>query len=260
MTSTMKANKNKSKKTFLAKTAAVLLALAVWQAVAMLIDSELILVTPIEVIKRLFTVWREPGFFASIAFTSSKIILGFLAAFFIGIGLGALAGRFRVAEILLWPWMLTVKSVPIASFVLIILLFVSSADISVFISFLIVLPIIYTNVLSAIKSTDSKLLEAAKLFGTPAKYRLLYISLPQIKPYLISASSVGCGLAFKAGVAAELIGIPTGSIGEALYNAKIYLNSADLFAWTVIIILMSVLFEKLFIFLLRLVFAGTEKL
>lgn len=260
MTSTMKANKNTSKKTFLAKTAAVLLALAVWQAVAMLIDSELILVTPIEVIKRLFTVWREPGFFASIAFTSSKIILGFLAAFFIGIGLGALAGRFRVAEILLWPWMLTVKSVPIASFVLIILLFVSSADISVFISFLIVLPIIYTNVLSAIKSTDSKLLEAAKLFGTPAKYRLLYISLPQIKPYLISASSVGCGLAFKAGVAAELIGIPTGSIGEALYNAKIYLNSADLFAWTVIIILMSVLFEKLFIFLLRLVFAGTEKL
>ena len=256
----MKANKNKSKKTFLAKTAAVLLALAVWQAVAMLIDSELILVTPIEVIKRLFTVWREPGFFASIAFTSSKIILGFLAAFFIGIGLGALAGRFRVAEILLWPWMLTVKSVPIASFVLIILLFVSSADISAFISFLIVLPIIYTNVLSAIKSTDSKLLEAAKLFGTPAKYRLLYISLPQIKPYLISASSVGCGLAFKAGVAAELIGIPTGSIGEALYNAKIYLNSADLFAWTVIIILMSVLFEKLFIFLLRLVFAGTEKL
>lgn len=256
----MKANKNKGKKTFLAKTAAVLLALAVWQAVAMLIDSELILVTPIEVIKRLFTVWREPGFFASIAFTSSKIILGFLAAFFIGIGLGALAGRFRVAEILLWPWMLTVKSVPIASFVLIILLFVSSADISVFISFLIVLPIIYTNVLSAIKSTDSKLLEAAKLFGTPAKYRLLYISLPQIKPYLISASSVGCGLAFKAGVAAELIGIPTGSIGEALYNAKIYLNSADLFAWTVIIILMSVLFEKLFIFLLRLVFAGTEKL
>lgn len=256
----MKANKNKSKKTFLAKTAAVLLALAVWQAVAMLIDSELILVTPIEVIKRLFTVWREPGFFASIAFTSSKIILGFLAAFFIGIGLGALAGRFRVAEILLWPWMLTVKSVPIASFVLIILLFVSSADISVFISFLIVLPIIYTNVLSAIKSTDSKLLEAAKLFGTPAKHRLLYISLPQIKPYLISASSVGCGLAFKAGVAAELIGIPTGSIGEALYNAKIYLNSADLFAWTVIIILMSVLFEKLFIFLLRLVFAGTEKL
>ena len=114
-----------SKKTFLAKTAAVLLALAVWQAVAMLIDSDLILVTPIEVFKRLFTVWREPGFFASLTFTSSKIILGFLAAFVLGIGLGALAGRFRAVEILLWPWMLTVKSVPIASFVLIILIFVS---------------------------------------------------------------------------------------------------------------------------------------
>ena len=249
-----------SKKTILAKTAAVLLALAVWQAVAMLIDSDLILVTPIEVFKRLFTVWREPGFFASLTFTSSKIILGFLAAFVLGIGLGALAGRFRIVEILLWPWMLTVKSVPIASFVLIILLFVSSADISVFISFLIVLPIIYTNMLSGIKNTDQKMLEAACLFGTPLKYRLLYIRLPQIKPYLISAASVGCGLAFKAGVAAELIVIPTGSVGEALYNSKIYLNTADLFAWTVIIILMSVIFEKLFIFLLRLAFAGSEKL
>ena len=258
MISTMKIHPNK--KSLLKKTAAILLALAVWQTVAMLIDSELILVTPTEVLKRLLTVWREPTFFASLFFTSSKIILGFLTAFAVGIGLGALAGRFGIIETLLWPWMLTIKSVPIASFVLIILLFVSSADISVFISFLIVLPIIYTNVLTAIKSTDEKLLEAARLFRTPAKYRLLYIRLPQIKPYLISASSVGCGLAFKAGVAAELIGIPTGSIGEALYNAKIYLNSADLFAWTVIIILISVLCEKLFIFLLRLAFAGMEKL
>ena len=107
-----------NKKSLLKKTAAILLALAVWQTVAMLIDSELILVTPTEVLKRLLT----------------------------------------VIETLLWPWMLTIKSVPIASFVLIILLFVSSADISVFISFLIVLPIIYTNVLTAIKSTDEKLL------------------------------------------------------------------------------------------------------
>lgn len=257
----MRAEKKKTKKsTVLGRLAAVLLALAVWQIAAMLIDLDIVLVTPIAVVQRLATVWLEPGFFETLWFTLSKIVLGFLSAFVIGIALATLAGKFRLAELLLWPWMLTVKSIPIASFVLIVLLFISSADVSAFMSFLIVLPIIYTNVLEGIKNTDRKLLEAAELFKTPWYYRLLCIRIPQIKPYLISASSVGCGLAFKAGIAAELIGKPDGSIGDALYLAKLYLSTADLFAWTVIIIVMSVLFEKLFSLLLRLAFGRLEKI
>ena len=81
--------------------------------------------------------------------------------------------------------------------------------------------------------------------------RLLYVYLPQIKPYLLSACSIGLGLSWKAGIAAEVIGIPDGSIGERLYEAKVYLSSADLFAWTVVVILISVLFEKLVMLLLK---------
>ena len=53
-------------------------------------------------------------------------------------------------------------------------------------------------------------------------------------------------------IAAEIIGIPKGSIGENLYNAKIYLETPDLFAWTFVIIAVSVLFEKIFQWLLSL--------
>ena len=169
----------------------------------------------------------------------------------VGIIFAVAAGRFRIVEILLQPYIIAIKSTPVASFIVLFLIWISSKSLSVFISFLMVLPIVYTNVLQGIKSTDGKLLEMADLFRVKWWRRLHYIYVPQLRPYLISACSLSIGMSWKAGVAAELIGIPEGSIGEKLYEAKIYLSSSDLFAWTVAIIVISILFEKLFIYLLK---------
>lgn len=246
-------------KPFWQNLAAVLLALAAWQAAAMLLNQRLLLVSPIAVAVRLTTIWRESGFFSSIAFSFLRIAAGFLLALAVGTALAALAARFRAAEILLRPYMATIKSVPVASFIVIALIWLSSSGLSVFISFLIVLPIIYTNVLGGIRAADKKLLEMADVFRLPLARRLRYIRLPALKPYLTSACSVASGLAWKSGIAAEVIGIPSGSIGEALYNAKVYLNTADLLAWTVVIVLISVASEKLFMLLLKRVFALIER-
>ena len=78
-------------------------------------------------------------------------------------------------------------------------------------------------------------------------------------PYLLTGCRLGLGLCWKAGVAAEVIGVPTGSIGEKLYHAKIYLNTPDLFAWTIVIILISFLFEKLFLGLVRKIMQAIER-
>ncbi|MDD4125292.1 MAG: ABC transporter permease subunit [Eubacteriales bacterium] len=104
------------------------------------------------------------------------------------------------------------------------------------------------------------MIELADIFRVPWKRRLVYIWLPRIKPFLISGCSVSLGLSWKAGIAAEVIGIPEGSIGERLYYAKVYLNSADLLAWTFIIVMLSVLFEKLFVLMLKNGFGRLEKL
>jgi len=121
-----------------------------------------------------------------------------------------------------------------------------------------VLPIVYTNMLQGIKSTDGKLLEMAWLFRVGWLKKLKYIHIPHLKPFIFSACSVSIGLAWKSGIAAEVIGIPDGSIGEKLYEAKVYLSSSDLFAWTVVIIFLSIAFEKLFILMLKRIFAGLE--
>lgn len=239
------------KKTTVQRIIAVFALLAVWQIAAMILDQRAVLASPVQVMGRLFTIWRESGFAASIAFTFIRIAGGFITAFLVGITLAILSGRAHWLEILLSPVMVTIKSVPVASFIIIALLWLSSRSLSVFISFLMVLPVIYNNVLGGIKNIDKKLIEMADIYNVSFDKRFRYIWIPAIKPFLMSAMTTALGLAWKAGIAAEVIGIPDGSIGEQLYFAKAYLNTTDLFAWTVIIVLISVAFEKAVLWAVR---------
>lgn len=249
-----------NKKLYIQRAGAILFALALWQLAAMGLNQKLLLVSPTQVISRLGTIWTEPGFFSTIWFSFRRIVCGFFLGFLLGILLGVAAGRIPALEIILWPFVVSIKSVPVASFVIISLIWLSASELSVFISFLMVFPVIYSNVLEGIKSTDEKMLQMAELYHLSFMRRLLYIHMPQLKPFLLSACSVSLGLSWKSGIAAEVIGIPSGSMGEMLYESKVYFATADLFAWTVIIVLISVGFEKLFMFALRGLFRRLERL
>ena len=224
----------------------------------MALDLHLLLVTPLEVVKRLFTLVFENDFWRTLLFSFSRIVLGFALAFALGCLLGVLSGKWPLLETLLWPYVITIKTVPVASFIIISLIFFSARQLSTFISFLMVFPVIYSNVLEGIRSTDRELLEMGQVFRIPWGRRLLYIYLPHLKPFLFSACSVALGMSWKSGVAAEVIGVAAGSIGEKLYESKIYFMTEDLLAWTVVIVLISVLFEKLFLRLMKAAFDRWE--
>lgn len=250
----------KNKKITLYKLLSILLALLVWQFVAMRVNMDMLLASPVNVLARLFSIWREPGFFSTVLFSLLRITAGYLAAFLAAVILGIAAGRLPILEWLLWPYVVTVKTVPIASFIILCLLWMDFDLLTVLISFLIAFPVIYSNVLAGFKNTDPKMKELAALYHVPWGRTLFYIYLPSVKPYLLSSAAVSVGMAWKAGVAAEIIGLVDGSIGERLYQAKIYFQNADLLCWTLIIILLSVLSEKLFLLLLKAVGKGVEKL
>lgn len=250
----MKQNKDR-----LGKALAVIFALLIWQTAAVAVDQSILLVSPIDVALRLTTIWQVEGFASSIWFSFYHIAGGFLLALVSGILLAALSGRFRWVETALWPFMITVKTVPVASFVVICLIWLSAQNLSVFISFLIVLPVVYGNVLQGIKSEDGKMLEVAEVFRMPVLRRILYIHMPQLKPFILSACATALGMSWKAGIAAEIIGTPDGSIGKQLYYAKIYLDTDDLLCWTVIIVIVSVAFEKLFMLALRAAYRRLER-
>lgn len=222
-----------------------------WQLAAMAVGHDILLVSPVKVAIRLAELVRTWEFWSSILFSSLRIALGFLLATLSGIVLALLSARFSLIRIALEPLVQTIKATPVASIVIVVLIWISSRNLSVVISFMMVFPIMYTNILSGISNTSRELIEMAFIFRLDFKKKLRAIYFPAVLPYFVSASNIALGLSWKSGVAAEVIGIPDGSIGEKLYEAKIFFATADVFAWTVAIILLSVVFEKFFAYLIR---------
>lgn len=233
------------------KAVSAALALLLWQFCAMTIHSKILLVSPIQTLIRLATIWLEPGFWQTVMSSLGHIALGYFLGALLAIFLAVCAYRFMPAEKIFGPWMAVIRSVPVASFVIICLIWLSSSGLAVFIAFLMVVPILYQNLLEGLKSLDQKKQELADVYHFSHMEKGRYVILPQMEPFLMAGAKVSLGLAWKAGIAAEIIGTPAGSIGKMLYTAKIYLDTDDLMAWTVVTVLLSVLFEKLILLILK---------
>lgn len=170
--------------------------------------------------------------------------------------LGVLAGAVLAVLTSLSSWlysifrpMLTViKSTPVVSFIILALVWMEKSTVPVFISFLMVTPMIWANLAGGIRETDRNLLEMAKTYGFTKRQIVQKIYIPSVMPSLLTALTTAIGFAWKAGIAAEVISTPRQSIGSQLYNAKVYLETVDLFAWTVVVVVLSMALEKLIVY------------
>ena len=234
--------------------------LLLWHIVSIIIDSKLILVSPLTVVGHLFVFIKEAEFWSTVLSSFVKIIGGFLLALLTGSMWAALSAKYKGIKQLLWPVILAIKTVPVASFIILALFWFSSQNLSVFISFLMVFPIIYTNVLKGIEETDEKLVEMAEVFQISSINKIRSLYIPQIMPYFRAGCSISLGLCWKSGIAAEVIGMPAGSMGERLQQAKVYWETADVLAWTVVIVIISLVFELLFLKILDKIIAWWERM
>ncbi|MDE6016095.1 MAG: ATP-binding cassette domain-containing protein [Acetatifactor sp.] len=229
--------------------------LGVWTLLALAVDNRILAVTPLETAARLLQLLGEKDFWISVSRSFLRIATGFFAGLGAALLLAALSRRLPFFEELLSPVMKLIMAVPVASFAVLLLIWWGSSFLAVAVCFLVVLPGIYTNALEGLKAMDKKLLEMAGGFRLPFRSRFFYIYCPALKPFLCGSMKVALGMCWKSGVAAEVIGIPDFSLGERIYMSKIYLDTAGVFAWSAVVILMSVLFEKLVLKLADLFFA-----
>lgn len=205
------------------------------------------MVSPVVAGKRLVQLLLEIHFWSTVLHSTERIMGGFLLGALAGTVMAVLAFRHKKVEELCYPMICVMKSTPVASVIILLLMWMSSGNLSVGIVFLMTFPILYMNVLEGLQQMDPKLTELAEVFELSKWVRVRWFAIPQLLPYVRVGCALGIGLAWKAGTAAEVIGISGGTIGEKLYQAKIYLETADLLAWTIMILVMSYLFEKLFL-------------
>lgn len=232
------------------KLAVILFWLLVWQLAYLAVGEGLLLASPLSVAKRLGELAFTKDFWLSIANSCWKIMLGYLLGILTGSLLGTLTGLFPPAYEFVRLPMNIIKATPVASFIILALIWIRSLHLSLFVAFLMVTPIVWTNIHQGIQETDKNLLEMAQVFRLPRSVVAKVIYLPSVLPYLLSAAQVSLGLAWKAGIAGEVLATPKNFIGTQLYNAKVYLLTDDLFAWTAVIILLSMVIERLLVLLL----------
>lgn len=243
-----------SRKTF-RKAVVILFWLAAWFCLALAVDNDILLASPQTVLTTFLKLIVTVPFWRTILGSLLRISAGFLLGFLAAVLLAALSFKFRIVEDLLDPPVGLMKTIPVASFVVLLLIWWGTSMLAVAICLLVVFPNIYINTLEGLRSADRKLLEMAKVFHMPAMNRFFYIYRPALRPFLESGLKLALGMSWKSGVAAEVIGTPVHSIGGELYLAKVYLDTPGVLAWTAVIILLSLCLEKLVLWLMKHFFA-----
>lgn len=221
--------------------------LLVWSAVCFLANRTLLLPLPYpwDVVQALWYLMGETSFWLVVGTSLLRIVFGFALALVAGIVLAMLTTRFSMLHTVLSPVLSIMRAAPVASFIFVAFLWIKAEEMPTFIAFLMVLPLVWGNVRQGILQTDTKLLEMAQVFRLSRWERMRYVRLPAVRPYLQAAVSTGFGFAWKAGVAAEILCWPNDSIGYHIAAAKNLVETADVFAWTAVVVLLSVVLEKL---------------
>ena len=237
------------------RTLAVLLFwLLVWALAARAVGKELLLPSPLRVGQTLFALTRGKDFWLTILQSILRVLTGLVAASVLGVILALLTHRNPLLNALLSPVMALLKSTPVASFIILALVWLGRSVVPAVIAGLMVLPVVWANVTAGLNSVDRQLLELAAVYRLPRLRVLRRIVWPAVLPHLRAALRSALGLGWKAGIAAEVLTVPPYSIGKKIYESKIYLETSELFAWTAAVVCISFLIEGL---LLRLV--GPEK-
>ena len=239
--------------------AAALFWILVWYGVAALVAKELLLPSPSAVISRLAAIVSEKDFYVTTIYSLLRVLSGIVIACAVSVLLAVLTHISKPAYILARPLITVIKATPVASFIILALVWLDRGILPVFISLLMVLPVIWTNVSTGLSEVDPKLLDLAKVFKIKWSQRLKGIYVPSVLPYFTSAAKTSLGLAWKAGIAAEVLAAPARSIGKELLDSKAYFETADLFAWTVVVIVLSLIIELVFEVFISKLLSGRRK-
>ncbi len=234
------------KNKFLRASLIVLFWILLWWLTAIIIGEELFVPSPLSVINALYGLLLHSESWLIILKSIVRVALGMLIATVIGVIMACITAKFKLLDKLFSPMISIIKATPVASFVILALIWLGSEMLPVLICALMALPLIWISVSDGIRAISKEDINVAKIFGLTKIKKIKTIYIPTVAPYFISASKTAMGLAWKAGVAAEVIAHTPLSIGKSLSNARLYYEIPEVFAWTLLVIALSMLIERIY--------------
>ena len=232
-------------------SAITLIWIGIWQLTAMAVGHELLFPTPWAVILRLGELMLTANFYTTVGYSLLRILIGMIIGTLLGAFGGLLTACSKSARDLFAPLLAVIKATPVASFIILLVLYISRDLTPLFISLMMVTPIVWTGVETGMINTDKCLLEMARAYKMSRAAQIKHIYLPTVAPYFLASLRSSLGMAWKAGIAAEVLLTPIISIGKMISDSKILLETTDLFAWTAVVVILSVIIEKIMVFVLK---------
>lgn len=219
--------------------------LAVWQIASMIVDLDILLPSPYLTAKKMLELITDSTYWTAIGLSFLHIVIGYSAGCVFGILFGYLMHRYTLIDVLISPVMSLIRAVPVASFIILALVWIGRENIPPFIAFLMVVPVVSTSVKTGLESVDRELTEVARIYRFTRSQRIHLLYKPAVLPHLVSSTRVTLGLAWKASVAAEVLCSLSRTIGGNIHTSRLVLETDTLFAWTITVIIISILFESL---------------
>lgn len=231
--------------------AAVAILFLLWHIGAVTIGNSFILPGVADTFNALFRILKDSGFLPTVLLTLSRVMLGLILGIVLGSVLGFVAHKSLFMSTFIGLFITIVKSTPIASIIILLWLMLGGNALAIFVTILMVFPIISENVIAGLNNIDPALSEVCDIYNVKGFNRFKILVFPSVFRYIVPAMITSAGLAWKAEVAAEIIGYVSKSVGSYINDAKSNFDTDEVFAWTMIVVVFSVLIEHLTKLLLR---------
>lgn len=235
--------KNPFSKTRIISILSILILICIWKLASLIYSSELILPSPESTAIETFKLLVSENFIKIIGATMLRGIIGFIISFILGILLGVFAGINSYFEAFLKPILVSIRSVPVISLILLALIWFKVDLVAIFIAFLTMFPFICNNVIDGIKNVDTDLIEMSQIYKVEKLKIIKEVYLPAITPFIFSGASSAMGFGWRAIIIGEVLSQPKYGIGTLMQSAQTYLLVNEVIAWTIIAIIISYLFE-----------------
>lgn len=213
--------------------------LLLWWAGSAIIANSLLLPSPLETLRAMLDLIKSPTFFSDISSTTIRVAYAFLLSSLLGLAAGTMSGLFLKFSAIASPAMAALRTVPFISLSVLALVWFRSGAVPIFVAFLMAFPIVASVVKEGISSVDNALVEMSRVYRVPAARMARQLYAPSLAPYLISAAAQSMGISWKIVVSAEVLSLPRLGIGARMDTARAFLDTADLFAWTLLLVLIG---------------------